>query len=120
MRKLVVLSLLLGVLVWAGAFEPTPAEAYQTCTVYCQYGASLRCCTNGTCSTSPGTLNCDGTVVTCAASDTWRACLDDCYANYEDCVTTCDSSQCLKLCSDLRSLCQRQICGTAPQTNFGC
>jgi hypothetical protein len=119
MRKLVVLSFLLGVLVWAGAFEPVPAEAYQSCNVPCQYEV-LRCCTNGTCSTSPGTLTCNGTVTTCSASDAYWACYFNCESNYEDCVANCDSGQCVTLCNDLKGLCVRAMCGTRPPSNFGC
>jgi hypothetical protein len=119
MRKATLLVMLITVLAWAGAFDVDLAEA-QICSVDCQY-RTIRCCTSGTCSTSPGTLNCNGTVANCSTIDVYDACILNCSSNRESCYEGCGgtSEQCIGLCEGLYDLCRYQ-CGPAPQTYFGC
>lgn len=119
MRRIFFLGMLITALASAGAFEVDLAEA-QTCTVWCQY-RPIQCCTSGTCSASPGSVNCNGTVVSCSTINSYDSCVIQCATDRDYCFENCfaEPYQCSALCQSLYNSCVNR-CGTPPQSNFGC
>jgi hypothetical protein len=97
---------------------PTPAAASAMCSTVCPGGATLKCCTSGTCSTVNGVkVTCNGTVMNCGPADTYHACVTDCGDWVSQCFDTCEDN--CGHCSTGYQLCV-QRCGTPPVTNIGC
>jgi hypothetical protein len=123
MRKLTrLLGASLGLL-WVLSFGPPVAEAGPTCTASCSSGATLQCClTSGYCTASSGSIDCNGTLMTCGPIDAYNACEDDCVAQKNYCAFyTCQSN---KVCYG--DYCYPEYrdclasCGPRPTTNIGC
>jgi hypothetical protein len=104
MRRLLTLSALLAVLsvTFFLATTTTPLFA-TTCTTNCSL-STLSCTPVNYCTSVPGTsLDCDGTVTTCAAADAWCAC----YANCDALCAGTPGPKCLHACVSVN-------CGSKP------
>ncbi len=121
MRKLFMLMGCLFALTCALSLGPAVAEASQTCTVSCSSGTSLQCCLNsGSCSTASGSIDCNGTTLTCGPIDAWNACKADCLAMRNYCYSDCNFERtCAGYCNNWYFNCTLG-CGPKPQTNIGC
>jgi hypothetical protein len=121
MRKFFMLSVCLGVLAWA--LSVRPADASLTCNVTCASGATLRCClSSGSCSSTAGGIDCNGTLMNCSDIDSYNDCRADCRWYRDDCFWSLCNGE--KEC--IGTYCQPQYfdclanCGPAPTTNIGC
>jgi hypothetical protein len=97
------------------------AEASATCNTTCPGGATLSCCTQGTCSTTNGvSVNCNGTLMSCSAADLYRTCRNNCFAARSACLANCGLTQpCGQHCNSQFNTCLA-ACGPVPVTNIGC
>jgi|GEM_PF-6771394 len=121
MRKLGFLVFSLGMLAVVIHFgAPRVAEASATCSTACPGGASLSCCTTGTCSTTSGvSVNCNGTILSCGPADTYKACKNACISERSACLSNCATTFECNGCTREYNSCL-QDCGTPPVTNIGC
>src|SRR5215218_4840683 len=88
---------------------PPSVQADSMCSTVCSSGATLTCCTTGTCSTVNGTsVTCNGVVLKCSTVAPWYACKAQCQANRDACAENCESN--CNLCGSLYSYCLNQ-CG---------
>ncbi|HYG64625.1 MAG TPA: hypothetical protein VEL74_18745 [Thermoanaerobaculia bacterium] len=118
MRRVFVLMGVVGLLVWA-LMPGLPASASQMCSTSCG-ATTIQCCVStGTCTSSAGSLNCNGTVYTCDAINAYNACKLDCLDRYMTCRSFCTDRTCLSECAEFRTWCIAD-CGPMPQTSFGC
>jgi hypothetical protein len=121
MRRLLVLAALLtGIVGWSSLGD---AQADQMCSVSCS-GATLQCCvSSGSCTSSPGQIECNGVVHTCAEWEAEREvagnCVDNCMAAYNACLPSCSTVTCAGSCARTRNNCILN-CPNLPQTNWGC
>lgn len=118
MRRLLTLAALVLVLFLVSSLgAPPSAQADAMCSTVCPSGATLKCCTTGTCSTVNGTsVNCNGTVLSCNAVAPWYACKAQCEENRDACFENCEE---FCKCHIGYNFCINN-CGPAPTTNIGC
>src|SRR5262245_61527392 len=87
MRKLLLLAALLPITaaaIFLGTATTRPLFA-TTCTTNCSC-ATLTCTPVNYCTSTSTSLDCDGTVTTCAVADAWCACHYDCL---DSCASAC-------------------------------
>jgi hypothetical protein len=98
------------------------AEGSAYCETTCPSGIVLKCClASGTCTSSSDSVNCNGTVLTCAAADERHACLQACQDQLFLCRIECpslDDRVCQRACTDAYRDCQWS-CPPGP-TSIGC
>lgn len=124
MRRAILLTALLALVFWSGAFAPRIAQANPMCTTTCSSsGVTLQCCASSSCTSSSGGIVCDGVSHTCADYDAATAargqCLSDCIDQLEACTGSCSTTACLNACAQQRNFCTSH-CPPAPQTSWGC
>ncbi len=125
MRRLLALTALLTVVVGWSSLVPGGAQASQMCSTTCSGGVTLKCCVStGSCTSSPGQIECNGVVHTCAE---WQAgaaavdnCVNNCYATYDACIVPCRTFTCIGNCTRARNTCENNCYLSGPQTNWGC
>jgi hypothetical protein len=125
MRRLLLLVALLTVIVGWSSLAPDNAQASQMCSVSCS-GVTLQCCVStGSCTSSPGQIECNGVVHTCAEWQAGAAALDNCLANcqaqYQACSAGCLTFTCIGPCARARNTCEENCyVYSSPQSNWGC
>lgn len=104
MRKVFLLAGCLLAVTAALSLGPAVASAALTCNVTCPSGATLKCClSSGSCSSTPNSIDCNGTTLSCAAVDASNACKAACVAQRDHCGSA--------VCNGDRA-CYREICLT--------
>jgi hypothetical protein len=124
MKRALLLTILLALVFWSGAFAPRVAQANPMCTTTCSSsGVTLQCCASSSCTSSSSGIVCDGVSHTCADYDAATSargqCLGTCFDNYDRCIDSCTNFTCVNQCVQVRTSCINH-CPPAPQTSWGC
>jgi hypothetical protein len=122
MRKLTRLFGASLALLCAFSFGSPGAGAGPMCTATCSSGTTLQCClASGTCTAGSGTIDCNGTLLTCGPIDAYNACRNACENERQACSADCNFQKTCysEYCYPAYRACLSD-CGSRPTTNIGC